>query len=112
VSVPEPGGAGVLRVTPDELRDGARMFETASKDISAQAGRLDSLFDSAAGGAGESGLASAMASASTDFSAFARKLSSHVGDQVGKLRGAASAYEQGDAAGAQRVISTPSGGPR
>jgi hypothetical protein len=112
MSVPDPGGTGVLRVTPDELRDGARTFETASRDADAQAGRLDSLFDSAAGGAGEPGLAGAMSSASSDFSAFARKLSGHLGDQVGKLRGAASGYEQGDAAGAQRVGSTPSGGPR
>ena len=104
--VPEDGGGGVLRVTPAELRDGARTFEEASRDVSGQAGRLD------AGGAGESGLAGAMLSASTDFSAFARTLAGHLGDQAGKLRGAASGYEHGDAAGARQVLSTPMGGPR
>jgi len=108
---PEPGGGGVLRVTPDELRDGARTFETGSRDVKAQAGKLDSLLDSAAAGAGDSGLASAMSSAATDFSEFARNLASHIGDQVGKLRGAASGYEHGDAAGAQRIMS-PTRGPR
>lgn len=112
MSVPDPGGGGVLRVAPDELRDGARTFETAGSGVGAQAGRLDSLFDSAAGGAGEPGLAGAMSAASSDFSQLARKLAGHLGDQAGKLRGAASAYEQGDAAGAQRVGSTPLGGPR
>jgi hypothetical protein len=110
--VPEPGGGGVLRVTPEELRDGARTFEAASRDVSAQAGRLDALFDAAAGGAGESGLASALLSASTDFSRFARTLAGHIGDQAGALRGAASGYEQGDAAGARQILSTPMGGPR
>jgi Family of unknown function (DUF6317) len=110
--VPEPGGGGVLRVTPDELRDGARTFATASGDVTAQAGRLDALFDGAAGGAGDPGLASAMLSASTDFSEFARALARHLGDQAGKLRGAASGYEHGDAVGARQILSTPIGGPR
>ena len=30
--VPEPGGGGVLRVTPDELRDGARAFDAADTE--------------------------------------------------------------------------------
>jgi hypothetical protein len=110
--VPEDGGGGVLRVTPAELRDGARTFEEAGRDVSGQAGRLDALFDGAAGGAGESGLAGAMLSASTDFSAFARTLAGHLGEQAGKLRRAASGYEHGDAAGARQVLSTPMGGPR
>jgi hypothetical protein len=110
--VPEDGGGGVLRVTPDELRDAARTFDAAGRDVDAQAGRLDALFDGAAGGAGDPGLAGALSSAATDFSDFARKLAGQLRDQAGKLRSAAAGYEHGDAAGAGRVLSTPMGGPR
>jgi Family of unknown function (DUF6317) len=110
--VPDPGGGGgVLRVTPDELRDAARTFDAARRDLDAQAGRLDALFDGAAGGAGDPGLAAALSSAATDFSDFARKLAGHLGDQAGKLRSAAADYEHGDACGASRILSTPMGGP-
>jgi hypothetical protein len=108
--VPEPGGGGVLRVTPDELRDGARAFDAAGRDVNTQAGRLDALFDSASGGAGDPDLAHAMSSASVDFSEFARRLSGKLSGQAGKLRDAASGYEHGDAAGARTVSGTR--GPR
>ena len=109
--VPEDGG-GVLRVTPDELRDAARAFVAAGRVVAAPAGGLDALCDGAAGGAGDPALAGALSSAATDFSDFARKLAGHLRDQAGKLRSAAAGYEHGDAAGAGRVLSTPMGGPR
>ena len=109
--VPEDGG-GVLRVTPDELRDAARAFDTAGREGAAPAGRLAALSAGAAGGAGDPALAGALSSAATDFSDFARKLAGHLRDQAGKLRSAAAGYEHGDAAGAGRVLSTPMGGPR
>jgi Excreted virulence factor EspC, type VII ESX diderm len=101
-----------LEVDPAELRGAAGTYDRLARDLSAQAGKLDSLFAACAAAAGDPGLANAISWAATDYADAARKVSGSVSAQAGALRGAATSYEHGDHSGAGTVSSTPTGGPR
>jgi hypothetical protein len=115
---PNDGGscscAGVLRITPAELRAAATAIDGVGKDVDGQGGKLDGLFVSAAGAAGNPRLADSLGRAAWDFAGFARALAADVAARAGALRSAATCYEHADAAGAATVGATPvpiPGGP-